>query len=136
MTPGYLAPSNGTSSAQTKDLQPLFRVGKVLAFRLLANPTAKRDGKRYGLLAEDDQITWLRRKAEAGGFELLSVSVTPQGLLKDRKGKDGTEVTFLSVRFDGLLRVTDPQAFRATMEAGVGSAKGLGFGLLSVAPPG
>ena len=39
-----------------------------------------------------------------------------------------------SVQFDGLLRVTDPDRLRETVRKGIGSGKGLGFGLLSLAP--
>lgn len=38
-----------------------------------------------------------------------------------------------SVRFDGILTVTDQALFRTTLEKGIGSAKGFGFGLLSIA---
>jgi len=41
----------------------------------------------------------------------------------------------LAVTFDGILRVTDPELFTQTLAQGVGTAKGLGFGLLSLAPP-
>jgi CRISPR-associated protein Cas6/Cse3/CasE subtype I-E len=44
-------------------------------------------------------------------------------------------VTHVGVRFDGLLTVVDPVRFVQTLETGVGSAKGFGFGLLSIAPP-
>lgn len=134
--PGYLMPSNGTPNPQTKEFRPGFKEGQVLAFRLLANPTVKRDGKRLGLVREEDQVAWLQRKAEMGGFEALSAATVPRGFVKDRKGKDGPELTFLGVRFDGILRVTEPEAFLRAVENGIGSAKGLGFGMLSVAPPG
>jgi CRISPR system Cascade subunit CasE len=45
-----------------------------------------------------------------------------------------SQLTFVSVLFEGRLRVTDPGKFRATLERGVGSAKAYGFGLLSIAP--
>jgi CRISPR system Cascade subunit CasE len=40
----------------------------------------------------------------------------------------------LSVQFDGVLRVTDAQKLTETIARGVGSGKGFGFGLLSLAP--
>jgi CRISPR system Cascade subunit CasE len=43
---------------------------------------------------------------------------------------------FGSVMFDGLLRVSDPDVFRLTLQKGVGSGKAYGFGLLSIAPTG
>jgi CRISPR system Cascade subunit CasE len=135
---------------------------QVLSFRLRANPTkrvGKKDdplkGKRVELYREADQIDWLMRKgrereAEApGGFELLMkpiidekgeeqliprVNVKREGKVKGRKRSQRHETTHLSVLFDGLLRVTDPNAFKETLIYGIGPAKAFGFGLLSVAP--
>ncbi len=122
--------------------------GRRLLFRLRANPTTKvqtlskadrlakvpgRNGKRVGLLGEAEQLNWLTHKGEAGGFRLPAngVRVAPEGTVRAWKG--GSSLSFLAVRFDGILEVTDPAAFRQTLAAGVGPAKGLGFGLLSVA---
>ena len=123
--------------AACKAFQPEFCQGQLLYFRLRANPTVKRDGKRLGLLQQGDQVAWLRRKAEQGGFSVVSCTVVPEGLCKDAKG-DGNggnvPLAFLSVRFEGVLRVEQPSALLPTIRDGVGCGKGLGFGLLSVAP--
>jgi CRISPR system Cascade subunit CasE len=37
------------------------------------------------------------------------------------------------VRYEGILQVTDCARFLAALAAGIGPAKGFGFGLLSVA---
>ncbi len=66
---------------QVKPYNPQFFVGQVLAFRLLANPTVKREGHRLGLFREDDQILWLARKGETGGFV-----VDPAGVRVQKKG--------------------------------------------------
>jgi CRISPR system Cascade subunit CasE len=39
-----------------------------------------------------------------------------------------------SVRYEGILEVTDPARFRETLVRGIGPGKAFGFGLLSVAP--
>jgi len=39
---------------------------------------------------------------------------------------------FRSALLEGKLKVTDPDAVKSTVETGIGSAKGFGFGLLSV----
>lgn len=41
---------------------------------------------------------------------------------------------FSAARFDGVLRVTEPNAFALAVQNGVGHARGFGFGLLSLAP--
>jgi CRISPR system Cascade subunit CasE len=118
--------------------------GQVLSFRLQANPTAKKavdiDGEmrklRVGLMREADQVAWLRRKLEAAGAELLSSRVTTLGTQRSRKGSGEEQrlQTHFAVRFDGVLRVHDQARLLGAVEAGVGSAKGYGFGLLSLAP--
>lgn len=43
-------------------------------------------------------------------------------------------IRIFSILYDGFLRVTEPEAFRITLQAGIGHGKALGLGLLSVAP--
>lgn len=40
---------------QCKQFTPSFRTGQQLNFRLRANPTVKHQGKRFGLMKEDEQ---------------------------------------------------------------------------------
>jgi CRISPR system Cascade subunit CasE len=134
------------TSHEHKVYEPSFSAGQVLAFRLRANPTRKlshkgadgKQGKRVGLYREDEQRAWLARKATAGGFEVLGVQLRDEGKLKSsirRAGEEAWKLEMLAVRFDGLLRVTDVERFGAALRAGIGSGKGLGFGLLSIALP-
>jgi CRISPR system Cascade subunit CasE len=116
-----------------KPFDPQPEAGRTLAFRLRANPTVKRDGKRWGLENGDDQVRWLERKGKASGFQVLSVSVRSNGKLGS-KNVLGDNGRLFGVIFEGILQVTDADAFRSTLENGIGSAKGFGFGLLSVAP--
>ena len=138
--------------AQCKPLALILNYGQVLGFRLVANPTKKiaqegqRQGKRVPLLntgGSDEELPpaqqWLRRKAELSGFEVLhvfseaftlhnaSTATAPRSLAKQH-------LPLYGVRFDGLLRVQDPQRLIEVVAEGVGSAKSFGFGLLSLAP--
>jgi CRISPR system Cascade subunit CasE len=138
---GYLLPVDEPNPAVKSfdlDLAP----GQVLAFRLRANPTVKRkfsDGahKRVGLYREEEQHEWLKRKAENGGFRLLSVRVGGQDIVGGQIRRNGAthKLRLLSVQFDGLLQVTDPEQLHEAVRRGIGSGKGLGFGLLSLARP-
>jgi len=135
-------------------------IGSELVFRLRANPTRRIDkrnerederwrGRRVELRREEDQLAWLHRKGEQGGFVPLSIRVNPA--VADVRTLHGTNVTgrrplqspeqasqpniqlmFGSVLFDGRLRITDMERFRHTLEHGIGSGKAYGFGLLSV----
>ena len=113
-------------------------------------------GKRVGLLREDEQIAWLLRKGQQvetgkpGGFEILKkeiddgygnmrqvprVDVRREGKRRGNKKENGCShlTTHLAVCFDGLLQITDADAFRETLARGIGPGKAFGFGLLSVA---
>lgn len=134
--------------AEVKPFELQLTVGGRYHFRLLANPTqrikgkettpelGKEDaGKRIGLYQEDQQLAWLARKGELHGFCPLKVQITRPGFLRGQKTKDGTTypLKVLIVQFDGLLEVTDPDRLARTVEKGIGSAKSLGCGLLSLA---
>jgi CRISPR system Cascade subunit CasE len=106
-----------------------------------------KNGRRLALLCEDEQVAWLLQKGKQGGFRIpgewfqredgrkvpnFRVDLIPEGWL--HCGKNGhTEGRFFAVRFDGVLEVTDPNQLLQTVSEGVGSAKGFGFGLLSLA---
>ena len=125
---GYLG-----SSPEVKPFQPTLSEGQVLQFRLRANPTVKRNGKRVALRTPDEREAWLRRKGEAAGFVPLRIEINQEDPVTGATAA-GSATTLNAVRYDGVLRVTDPALLVAAIEGGIGSAKGFGFGLLSVAP--
>jgi CRISPR system Cascade subunit CasE len=137
-----------------KEFAPALQAGQVLAFRLRANPTVKRDGKRQGLYREEERTAWLHKKGQSHGFALLEVRVRDLGQEHQKQREDGSNfripqlqfgirnhqqenhthhARFSAAQFDGILRVTDPKALVNAIESGIGSAKGFGFGLLSLA---
>ncbi len=125
-----------------KSFNPIFRPGQQLTFRLLANPTVRRvverDGKlnsaRHALYREEEQAAWLARKAKQGGFAVLEARIRPRGEVRGYT-RERHALCLFAVQYDGLLQVVDPERFIQTLRQGIGPAKGLGFGLLSVAPP-
>lgn len=120
---------------ETKYFELNISPGGVYSFRLLANPTVTREGKRLGLLKEEDQRAWLERQIVKAGAELLGCQVKKCGLKKSSKNpaKDNGKQTHLSVLYDGVIKVTDPDLVAQAVRAGIGPAKGYGFGLLSLA---
>lgn len=120
--------------------------GRQLAFRLLANPTSKvtldegdtRRKTRKPLLDWQAQEVWLRRKlADEAGSELISGQSTVLDARRNWKRGDQSELgwqTHVPVFFEGVLRVNDPVKLIEAVQKGIGSAKGYGFGLLSLAP--
>jgi len=129
---------------ECKPFRPQLKDGDSYRFRLLANPTVKKtvdhDGEqkkaRLGLLNEEAQQDWLQRKIEAAGSRVLASRTLPRGFQHSRKNpsKDENHQTHLSVLFEGFLLVNDASLLQAVLETGIGSAKGFGFGLLSLAP--
>jgi len=135
------------------DLSKKLAVGQTFAFRLRANPTKRLGkaagddkGKRVGMYKEEQQLKWLREKLEgnenrrqlAGGFRLERVQISRQEKIENSKAINRADhshdLKIFAVQFDGVLQVVDLGKAIRTVECGIGSSKGMGFGLLSVAP--
>lgn len=129
----------------TKEIPDKFFAHHHYRFSLLANPTKKvrsnkagertKNGRRVPVTQREELITWLQRKADAGGFAINadSLRTIPRG--REFFHKDGvSHGAHSAVEFQGELTVTAPAQFRATVVAGIGSAKAFGFGLLVLAP--
>ncbi|MGK4007549.1 type I-E CRISPR-associated protein Cas6/Cse3/CasE [Sorangium sp. So ce1036] len=131
--------------------------GARFRFRLRANPTRRidtksgpdgkrRNGRRVELRDDASRLAWLHRKATQSGFELCGgrddLEAADVWMHEERKltghrpdARGGrTTLTLAPVLFEGRLRVTDADRFRAALVAGIGSGKAYGFGLLSIAP--
>jgi CRISPR system Cascade subunit CasE len=113
--------------------------GSRWAFRLKANATRKVDtktgpdgmkknGRRVPLHGDESLLEWLKRHGEAAGFAVVAARVT-------KAPAKGRGVRLAGAVFDGILEVSNADAFRDALAAGVGPAKAFGFGLLSIARP-
>ncbi len=124
------------------------KAGQRFRFRLRANPSVTRNGKRQGLLQLEEQEDWLIRKGKFHGFALqrltsfdlpaslperCDVQVSHQQMLSGKQ-HSGNGIRVFSVLFNGVLSVVDPGAFRAAIEFGIGHGKVLGLDMLSVIP--
>jgi CRISPR system Cascade subunit CasE len=118
--------------ADVKEWHVALVPGQRLRFRLRANPTVKRDGKRLGLHDEEQQRAWLQRKLEQCGAALGDFRVVDEGLLVDHD----PPLEMQSALYDGVLSVRDPGALVDAVLDGLGAGKAFGFGLLSLAPAG
>ncbi|MCT2360021.1 type I-E CRISPR-associated protein Cas6/Cse3/CasE [Brevibacterium sp. LS14] len=144
------------------DYSPLLdglEADQIWEFRLTANPvhSVRRSeherGKRFAHVTVAQQEGWLAKRAgklgvafdvgvaQPGSDDMtadedypVSFRVGERRLMKFRK-KDNS-VTIRKARFDGVLRVTDPQLLRSALINGIGSAKAYGCGLLTLAPVG
>ena len=136
--------------------------GQTWAFRLTANPVhsiRRKDGEPTKLTAHvtpRHQAGWLLKRQEQCGFEVVRgtdldpalPSVDGYELLvhdrnstgfdkpdprPDKRGKR-MRVPVVTATFDGRLTVTDPEALRRSLRAGIGRAKAYGCGLMTLAP--
>lgn len=119
---------------ETKGIAPGFLRHRRYLFELRANPIFRRveDKRRIPLLREPDQKVWLNRKAEAGGFKIEDVSMSPP--TTQFFTKNGTIGKHVRVDFRGILSVSQSTTFTRTFEKGIGPAKAFGFGMLMLQP--
>lgn len=127
---------------KTFDLNGL-AAGDRCMFRLRANVTVSRfdDGqdreqnprsKRQAVRGAENQVKWLERQAEQRGFSILGTDIVQSGNVRLYKAKNPKAMTLFAVTFEGLLQVHDPAQLAQSVQQGIGKAKALGFGLLSL----
>jgi CRISPR system Cascade subunit CasE len=81
-------------------------------------------------VGEEAQRRWLERKDL--GLLWQDYRVIDEGYMKMRRSEN-REVSYKSVRYDGIVRIDDPIKAMQALIGGIGPAKGFGFGLLSLA---
>lgn len=153
-----------TSAPDVADYGPFLariEAGRRYLFRLRANPVrSTKDGVAPGgrgrvvnAGSRAEQERWLVDRSSPLGFtipsddsdlrseagELLArrnLTLTERGTQRFTKltGSSQIQVTLATAQFDGLLEVTDADALRAALTAGVGRGKAYGCGLLTLAP--
>jgi len=118
-----------------KFFDPQFQEGQVLRFRLRANPTVKRLDKRHALRTDKEKLEWLERKLADAGARVLRAAVTGEARIRAWKPGKGEPrpIVIQAVLYEGILQVLDPARLREALARGIGPAKGLGMGLLSLA---
>jgi CRISPR system Cascade subunit CasE len=116
--------------------------GQKWRFRLTANPTVCREGKRRPLTVSGQQMYytdkegnqqpgWLTKRAQAHGFELDSLEVRKSDDVEFRKN-DRNVVTVRVSELEGVLTITDADKLRSAMTEGIGHGKAYGCGLLTL----
>lgn len=119
---------------ETKRVSDEFLNQSTYRFQARVNPTFRRasDHRRIALYKESDIREWLKRKISAIGAELVSAEVDqPQDEFFVKDGKRGKHV---SVDIRGVISIHDQSLFLQGFLAGIGSAKGFGYGLLMLQP--
>ncbi|MFC9931716.1 type I-E CRISPR-associated protein Cas6/Cse3/CasE [Streptomyces sp. NPDC127190] len=121
-----------------------------------ADSGSRHRGFRVAHRTAAQQLQWLLTRCERHGFSIPDATAAPpapglqtdgedlstgpavtivnRDILRFRKRPDGPHVTLSTATFEGRLRVTDPDALRASLLGGIGPAKSYGQGLLTLAP--
>jgi CRISPR system Cascade subunit CasE len=107
--------------------------GDALRFRVRANPTVTRNGSRHGLTREEEQLAWIHRTLERYGATAIDASVAEQRKYIMRPARHPKPITIHGVTFDGSFAITEPERIRELIRNGIGHAKSLGFGLVTIA---
>ena len=119
--------------------------GSKWQFRLTANPTIQKSsrengrGKIFAHITTAHQEEWLKKHSEKNGFSLSDGGwlVTESRWYVFKKNREQkNKVKLLSVTYEGVLTVTDADAFRNALINGIGREKAYGMGFLTVAGAG
>jgi CRISPR system Cascade subunit CasE len=150
-------PVPGLLEAESKAFDPKLATGQELAFRLRANPCVarreegRRRSRRHDVLMDakrqarqqgtEDQATirsamdraaidWLadEQRSQEAGYELLS-EPRVDAYQQHSYRRKGHNIRFSSVDYEGILRVRDPERFRACLQQGIGRSRAFGCGL-------
>lgn len=125
-----------------REFNPAPQAGQRLAFVITVNPIktiadtevgAKPDKKsakcRVPLIREEEQRAWLERKLR-GAAVIEAAVVQPHPPLYFRKGNRAGK--FVTVTFEGVIRVQEPALMISLLKNGIGPAKAFGCGLMLV----
>ena len=126
---------------ETRDCQKLLDrilTGSIWQFRLAANPVTsipqpdQRRGKIAAITIAERQREWLIRQGNRNGF--LPVQGQFDVIRSEWKifRNKGRTVSVLCVTYEGLLTVTDAEAFKTALRNGIGRGKAYGMGLMTV----
>ena len=124
--------------------------GQIVRFRVTANPTVSRvpepkqgeepsqlpargRRKRLGIRSEADQLGWIHRQIQRLGLIDVSAKVSRSSQIHSHR-KVPHRITVCIAQFDGLGTISDPVALSAGIRSGIGRARMLGLGLVSLAP--
>lgn len=129
---------------ETKDYQPLMdriAAGSQWRFRLQCNPTKSvpagqdKRGRVEAITLAARQREWLTRQGTTHGFRVSEdgFDVVSSEWRRFHKGNEqGREVVLLQAVFEGVLTVTDAEAFKLTLTKGIGRGKAYGLGMMTV----
>ena len=143
-SPGAMARGAAVRLLASRTFAPQVLPGQRLRFRLTANPIktikdegGRTDGKgeikqcRVPLIKQEEQFDWLARKLD--GAAQLDEAIIQSRQAMHFRAPGGKAGKIVAVTFEGALRVRDSEQLNTLLTNGIGPAKSLGCGLLSLA---
>lgn len=113
--------------------------GQIWGFDLIAAPTkkvaseGKKNSQRRILRLPQERQEWLERKAAQNGFAIVQAQEQEQIHVSGRhEGNRGGSMHHDAYRYQGVLQITNAEAFRDAVQNGIGSGKAYGFGMMMV----
>lgn len=110
---------------------------QVWSFDLIAAPTkkvsvdGKKNSQRRILKSPEERKSWLDRKAEQFGFQILYCQEQEQVHVNGKHNPEsGGKMYHDGYRYQGTLRITNVTEFRKALELGIGPSKAYGFGMM------
>lgn len=114
-------------------------IGQLWSFDLIAAPTkkvaseGKKNSQRRILRQPQERQDWLERKAVQHGFSIIQAQEQEQLHVSGKHKADKGGVMYHDAyHYQGILQITDGEAFRRAMQTGIGSGKAYGFGMMMV----
>ena len=114
-------------------------MGQIWNFDLIASPSKKvaaegqKNSQRRILREPGERQAWLKRKAEQNGFAILDAQEQEQIHVSGKHGAGQGGVMYHDAyHYQGVLQITDAEAFRKALQQGIGPGKAYGFGMMMV----
>ena len=114
-------------------------IAQLWSFDLIAAPTkkvaseGKKNSQRRILRQPQERQEWLERKAAQNGFSIIQAQEQEQLHVSGKHKADKGGVMYHDAyHYQGILQITDTEAFRQAVEKGIGSGKSYGFGMMMV----
>lgn len=127
-------------TAETKlydSVKDKLSIGKQLRFRIKVNPTRYlcHNGKwhRCAHVTPEHQMNWFTEQGAKHGFSIIQASVNQRMTERFQKEKNAKSVITLSTCvIDGVLEITDLDAFWDVLQSGLGQGKAYGCGMFLI----
>lgn len=121
-------PSGYIAKIETYEYNIPVRNGMVYKYYLRANPSVRMLFMHTDLETEESWKKWFETEGILNGFEPVDLEVTDDGYVTCPEKK----VKFVSVIFEGALKIVNEDKFRKALHSGIGRGREYGLGLLSI----